>query len=715
MLTSVITALLAGVAFSVPYAAPTTIPVASSTMPYTYGPRHATSPSTWEGRQSPVVAVPCSGARGTTVPSASSNPRPVYHTTPSSSSSGPSYALPTKSLSANPRRAFQATYSPVYAAESSGPFYVSPTKTPCPNSPRPRPVIIATTTTTTVPTTPPAMVSVVSTTTPPTVPVSAPVLHSPSPPVPTPRPGSAAMAEDGSTAGANGDNTVSVAADEKSGAASSNGEDASFAAAAPGAAIGLGTSLRAHLDATATPCSKSNPAATSYASTSYFAPSAAPTQPYDSQSRPYVSNMNGGVDIRRAPSPSPFNANGYDYGNQKSTTVSPRYPSSAPRQKSGYTPVNNRPGSGNAISYATKTPCPYFGASIEQSNAYSAVTVTPTQSSGVTHRPVVAPSMAPASPSTVVPLQASPSSFPVMAASPLPGSMAQSEDGSTVTAEGDNTVSIAADKNSGSAAANGEDASLAAAAPGLGVAIGTSTRAHETSPSSSPEIPTNCGGRITNGYVPVTPDGSNTTPVEYTVGSPEEYLPASNPEAGGITTVEYRGDAPAMKDTGKAGKKRMKQHRQRKASNSNAYTSGDSKWSNANNYESASGYDKNRVDSEVVTTEAAPTKTPCALSGGSSIAPTMAATETSSGNGSGAVRPPVVVAASPSPVAVPAIASPKPGSMAISENGSSVTAEGDTTVALAADKDSGAASANGKDGAVAGAMPGMALGVGSSR
>lgn len=55
------------------------------------------------------------------------------------------------------------------------------------------------------------------------------------------------------------------------------------------------------------------------------------------------------------------------------------------------------------------------------------------------------------------------------------------------------------------------------------------------------------------------------------------------------------------------------------------------------------------------------------------------------------------------------------GTAAMSENGSMVTAKGETSVSAAADKKSGAVSANGKDGALAAATTGATIGLGLSK
>lgn len=726
MLTTVIVALHLCCAFAAPYAARSTSTPRPDVMSTTYTPLRPVPSSAWSEANSPTVPTPCPRSNGAMIPTVSSRPAPVIYTAP----------------------------PPRNHRSSPGQAYVHRQKTPCPLNPRPQRVTSKGTIPKPTPvhnfgpaqTATPAVVPVIT-------PMSMPLSPSPSSQRPSPRPGSAAMSEDGSTVTAEGDNTVSAAADKKSGAASSNGDDASFAAAAPGAALGIGTTIRSHLNPTPTPCTKSAPVVVPYGSGTYTTTATPTSRPNNPNAMSYSSYVDAGFKNGYTPSAPYKRPSGYNKHQASPTTSYVIQPSVAPKRvRRRRRRCNSQHRPRPTVVYTTNGRNPQNNAHHKkgyQQNGdlvpISPQTLAPSASGTAMYSPHVAPSMSPTSaPSAIVPEPASPSPQRTIAPSPVPGSMAQSEDGSKVTAKGDNTVSIAADKDSGSAGANGEDASFAAAAPGLGLAIGTSQRMRAQSPLPAAGSRSGCTG------------SQDATDYKLTATSPvDDERDASD---GGYLKIKkhenrYTGENERKKHSGKRTHQSNgyvdilpedKEERRagKQTHQSNGYVNtvspglnqageiGDSSYLPESSTGTVKG-DKHEV-------KISPTKTPCAK--GVAYSPPATYTQVSKeptyqntgtvgvdtnvigNNGkveevktspTSAVQPPPIVSPSaPTPTPVP---SPVPGTMAISEDGSSVNAKGDTTVSLAADTKSGSASANGKEAALAGAGPGQALGVGLSR
>lgn len=447
---------------------------------------------------------------------------------------------------------------------------------------------------------------------------------------PSPLAGTASLTADGSAVAAQGDNSVSVAADKTSGSASANGETGSLAVAGPGAALGIGTSAR-----------------------SYNA--------YGRGSRGDASPP--GVGDAAAPLPEQQPA--------------PAYAASSPVP--AYEPVTAGVAEEPVAVEPMRTPCPGtystgYSATSPATEAYSE-TSPASGPSGQAAGEAAAPGDA--APATGVPETGSPS------ASPRPnGTAAISTDGSAVAAEGDNTVSVAADKESGSASANGESGSLAAAGPGAAVAIGTSERM-----GAAP-----CGSTL----------GNEAVPVEYHAGA---------------------GEAPGHGDAGYgyAGAQPV------------------------DVMPSATPVEADYYVDDAAPAAVVPTHTPCghaAPVGYSATAPTGVTEDTWAVGGApgevwvpdaeagvepavvpemqadaASTRAPVAVQAEDVPTRVPVAASASPmpnGTAALAEDGSGVVAEGDNSVSVAADKTSGSAAANAETGSLAGAGPGAAVGIGSS-
>lgn len=700
MLATVIVALHLSCALAAPYMARSTDTPRPNDMPMAYAPLRPAPSSAWKGVSSPVTATPCPLTNEAISPTAVSRPVPTFSYVP------PREAHPGPAKQDSVRR-----------------------KTPCPSSRRPKYNAPKTTVQEATPFEPlvsgetktPATASIMT-------PVSVPLSSSPSPQYPSPRPGSAARSEDGSTVSAEGDNTVSAAADDTSGAASSNGKDASFAAAAPGAALGLGTTLRSHLNSAPTPCAKSNPAVMSYGSAMYTATVTPSSHPYSSQPKPYSAYVD--TEVGTGYTPPHKRSSGHKKRQTKPTGPYVISPSIAPKRthrrrcnKSPKRPVS-------VMVYPTIGPSPQNGAPRKQDYrqnpqpvTYSPPTPVPSASGTAMYSPNAVPSPLPAStPSPVVSKPVAPSIQATIAVSPVPGSMAQSEDGSTVTAKGDNTVSIAADKDSGSAGANGEDAALAAAAPGLGLAIGTSRLLYPTSPLPVAASAPGCVGAQSTSDHSLPARG----PMTNEDGAPDNsYAKVKNHVNVNKSDANRK---PYVSE-------QAQQHDDYASTSSTDHNNHEIQVGESSYSSGLSSVNESRKKHE---TRVSPRKTPCAKGGTHDVlvphtqVPVVPTYKNSGTVGVGnevksnsdkpeAARTTPTFSAKPSPTAspstlsFPATKSPAPGTMAVSENGSSVNAKGDTTVSLAADTKSGSASANGKGGALAGAMPGKALGVGSSR